>query len=75
MSRPRHSKFVREVKVYAESCGFEGITIGYRGKHPALHGRIYGKSVSVTIPGSPGDQRSRDNAFAYLRRVAREARP
>ena len=74
MTRPRHVKFVRDAKRYAERCGVQDITVGYCRRHPIIRGRVNGKAVRVVIPGTPGDQRSWNNTFADLRRAAREAR-
>ena len=70
MSRP-HVKFVREVKRYAERCGFEKVSVDYRRAHPVIRGVVNGAPVRIVIPKTPGDWRSRHNTYADLRRIAR----
>ena len=75
MSRPRHVKFAREAARYAESIGFENVRIERCRRHPMITGTFAGRVVSRVLPGTPSDWRSQRNAFADLRRAAREARP
>jgi hypothetical protein len=75
MSRAGHHKFAREMKRYAERCGFENVSLAHLRRHPVIRGRVNGKAVTLVIPGTPSDWRSRRNTFADIRRAAREARP
>ena len=75
MSRNCQLKFARDAKRLAERYGYANVSIGYLRKHPVLRGVVNGKTVSMLIPGTPGDQRGRQNLYAGLRRLAREVRP
>lgn len=75
MSRNCQLKFARDAKRFAERCGYANVSVGYLRRHPVLRGVINGKPIRVVIPGTPGDQRGRQNLYAGLRRLAREARP
>ena len=74
MSRICQLKYARDAKRFAERCGYANVSVGYLRKHPVLRGVVNGKPVSMLIPGTPGDQRGRQNLYAGLRWLAREAR-